>query len=74
MFKLHKISELYNNVYLRSFTSNSHFYNNIMPDAMIEKMEKLAAQHDISFNQLVIQCCEYAMEHLNKPESQKKDT
>lgn len=45
-----------------------------MPDTMIEKMEKLAAQHDISFNQLVIQCCEYAMEHLNKPESEKKDT
>ena len=45
-----------------------------MPDAMIEKMETLAAQHDISFNQLVIQCCEYAIEHLNKPENEKKDT
>ena len=39
-----------------------------MPDTLIEKLEKLAAQHDISFNQLVIQCCEYAMEHLNKSE------
>ena len=41
-----------------------------MPDEMIEKLEKLAAEHDISFNQLVIQCCEYAMEHLksDKPE------
>lgn len=40
-----------------------------MPDQLIEKLEKLAAKHDISFNQLVIQCCEYAinnMEHDNE--------
>ncbi|MCT6520988.1 DUF2610 domain-containing protein [Ruminococcus bicirculans] len=36
-----------------------------MPDTLIEKLEKLAAQNDISFNQLVIQCCEYALENLN---------
>jgi predicted HicB family RNase H-like nuclease len=34
-----------------------------MPDTLIEKLEKLAAQNDISFNQLVIQCCEYALEN-----------
>ena len=45
-----------------------------MPDTLIEKLEKLAAQHDISFNQLVIQCCEYAIEHLDKPETEKKDS
>ena len=27
-----------------------------MPDTLIEKLEKLAAKHDISFNQLVVQC------------------
>lgn len=40
-----------------------------MPDQLIEKLEKLAAKHDISFNQLVVQCCEYAinnMEHDNE--------
>lgn len=36
-----------------------------IPDTLIEKLEKLAAQNDISFNQLVIQCCEYALENLN---------
>ena len=36
-----------------------------MPDTLIEKLEKLAAQNDISFNQLVIQGCEYALENLN---------
>lgn len=35
-----------------------------MPDSMIEKLERLAAKNDISFNQLVIQCCEYAIENL----------
>lgn len=35
-----------------------------MPDSLIEKLEKLAAKNDISFNQLVIQCCEYALENL----------
>ena len=39
-----------------------------MPDTLIEKLELLAGKHDISFNQLVIQCCEYAIEHLNKDE------
>lgn len=36
-----------------------------MPDDLIEKLEKLAGKHDISFNQLIIQCCEYAIEHLD---------
>lgn len=35
-----------------------------MPDSLIEKLEILAGKNDISFNQLVIQCCEYAIEHL----------
>lgn len=35
-----------------------------MPDPLIEKLEKLAGEHDISFNQLVVQCCEYALENM----------
>ena len=31
-----------------------------MPDDLIQKLQKLADENDISFNQLVIQCCEYA--------------
>ncbi len=41
-----------------------------MPDLLIERLEKLAWKNDISFNQLVIQCCEYAIEHL-KPSEMK---
>lgn len=38
-----------------------------MPDTLIEQLEKLAGEHDISFNQLVVQCCEYALKNM-KPE------
>lgn len=37
-----------------------------MPDELIDKLERLAAKNDISFNQLVVQCCEYALENLKK--------
>lgn len=37
-----------------------------MPDALIDKITKLAAEQDISFNQVVVQCCEYAIENLPK--------
>lgn len=40
-----------------------------MPDPLIEKLEALAGQYDISFNQLVVQCCEYALENLKPPEN-----
>lgn len=41
-----------------------------MPDGLIEKLERLAGEHDISFNQLVVQCCEYALDNMN---GEKKD-
>ncbi|MDY6314415.1 MAG: hypothetical protein SPL89_04500 [Clostridia bacterium] len=37
-----------------------------MPDTLIEKIAKIAAEQDISFNQVVVQCCEFAIEHLPK--------
>lgn len=43
-----------------------------MPDDLIERIAKLAADRGISFNQLVIQCCEFALEHLKEPESDEK--
>ena len=35
-----------------------------LPDTLIEKLEVLAEKNNISFNQVVIQCCEYAIKHL----------
>ena len=42
-----------------------------MPDTMIETIGKLANEQGISFNQLVIQCCEFALEHLQTNDKQK---
>lgn len=40
-----------------------------MPDELIERLSKIATKQNISFNQLVIQCCEFALEHLNVEKS-----
>lgn len=40
-----------------------------MPDELIEKLGKLATEKEISFNQLVVQCCEFALENLNTANS-----
>lgn len=34
-----------------------------MPDALIDRLQKVADDNDISFNQLVVQCCEYALDN-----------
>lgn len=39
-----------------------------MPDDLIQRLQKLADENDISFNQLVIQCCEYALENMGHQE------
>ena len=35
-----------------------------MPNDLIQNLEKLAFENDISFNQLVVQCCEYALDNM----------
>ncbi len=40
-----------------------------MPDLLIERLETLAGKNDISFNQIVLQCCEYAIKHLKQIET-----
>ena len=37
-----------------------------MPDELIERIQALADKNDISFNALVIQCCEYALSDIKK--------
>lgn len=37
-----------------------------MPDDLLDKLSQIAADKDISFNQLVIQCCEFALENLKE--------
>ena len=39
-----------------------------MPTELIKKMETLAQNKHISLNNLVVQCCEYALENINQSE------
>ena len=38
-----------------------------MPDTLIESLQQVADANEISFNQLVVQCCEYALAHRQEP-------
>ena len=45
-----------------------------MPDDLIEQLEEIATLENISFNQLVVQCCEYAINHLPRSSASMKIT
>lgn len=51
MFRIKKTEEMVN----RTFR---------MPEKLIEKMAVIAQKEGISLNNLVIQCCEYAIENM----------
>ena len=46
----------------REETSNKTFR---LPISLIERLENVAQQKDVSMNNLVRQCCEYALDHLS---------
>lgn len=54
MFKLKKEATEYENKSLR------------LPKEMIETIQKLANENNLSFNKVVIQCIEYALEDREK--------
>ena len=35
-------------------------------ESLFERLNKLASENDISFNLLVLQCCNYALENLEE--------
>ena len=37
-----------------------------MPDELIAELERIAAEKNVSFNQLVVQCCRYALDNLGE--------
>lgn len=37
-----------------------------MPSDLIIELEKLAQEKEVSLNQLVIQCCKYALDNIEK--------
>lgn len=36
-----------------------------MPLELVKKLEKLAQEKKVSLNNLVVQCCEYALENID---------
>ncbi|HIV87279.1 MAG TPA: hypothetical protein H9896_04135 [Candidatus Pygmaiobacter gallistercoris] len=44
-----------------------------MPCDLIDQLEKLAQEKDVSLNQLVIQCCQYALDHLDRGEDAPRE-
>ncbi len=52
MFRIRKDRVEYENKSLR------------LPVDLIEKVQKLADENDLSFNKVVIQCIDYALEHM----------
>ena len=57
MFKLKKEYTEYENKSLR------------LPKALIEQVQKLAKENEMSFNKVVIQCIEYALDHTEENEN-----
>lgn len=53
MFKLKKEYVEYENKSLR------------LPKDIIDKVQTLASQNNLSFNKVVLQCIEYALEHID---------
>lgn len=43
-----------------------------MPADLVKEMEKLAQAKNVSLNNLVVQCCEYALRNLDKNNSAPK--
>lgn len=41
-------------------------------EPLFEKLNEVAAQNDVSFNLLVLQCCKYALEHQAPAEEPKE--
>ncbi len=37
-----------------------------MPAELVNELEKLAQEKEISLNQLVVQCCKYALENIEE--------
>ncbi len=43
-----------------------------LPVDLIEKVQKLADENDLSFNKVVIQCIDYALDHMEDSNKNNK--
>ena len=42
-----------------------------MPTVLVEKLEILAQNRNVSLNNLIVQCCEYALENIDCVDEEK---
>ncbi len=42
------------------------------PKSLLDKMSSIAQKEGVSLNSFVVQCCEYALEHLQEPKKQSE--
>ena len=40
-----------------------------LPQEFVQRLEMIAQEKKVSLNNLVVQCCEYAIEHLDKTDN-----
>jgi len=52
----------------KSYSSASISRNIRFDEKIFEDLKQAMHQHDVSFNSLVLQCCRYALEHLQDEE------
>ena len=43
-----------------------------MPSVLVKKLEILAQCKNVSLNNLIVQCCEYALENIDLAEEEKQ--
>lgn len=44
-----------------------------LPEELLKRLETIASQKDISLNQLIVQCCEYALNDLaDEPQTESR--
>ena len=41
-------------------------------EPLFEQLNQIAQDNEISFNHLVLQCCQYALEHMEESEEETK--
>ena len=59
------------------FTPNKNFGKATLPrtvrftDEIYERLNEVASERDVSINSLILQCCQYAMDHMKPDEPPK---
>lgn len=43
-----------------------------IPQSLLERITKLSQEKDVSGNQIIIQCCEYALSHMEDSDAEQK--